>query len=220
MAHTFTVHSLPLHRILAVLDLLASDQAATCNLLILDQINQTIINLEWQIDEHHQLATQQFSLLLQHRSAHRIPQHVHNIEQLDCQCCQIRCRWPNHFPWPSQPIIVHASFSKSESSSLSSSLQTWYQWMPSYPHHPTLVPVALTSTTAPTPFPLMTTCSSQVYSQNYFKANAADCLQHFQVIPEEWWWGMAAFPIVVEEPDAKDNIFQWYYHWFINEGQD
>ena len=46
LAHTFTVHSLPLHRISAVLDLLASDLATTRNLLILDQINQTIVNLE------------------------------------------------------------------------------------------------------------------------------------------------------------------------------
>ena len=31
---------------------------------------------------------------------------------------------------------------------------------------------------------------------------------------------MAAFPIVVEDPKAEDNIFQRYYHWFINEGRD
>ena len=55
-AHTFTVHSLPLHRISAILNLLASDQATTHDLLILDQINQTIVNLEQQIDEHHSLA--------------------------------------------------------------------------------------------------------------------------------------------------------------------
>ena len=45
-AHTFAVHSLPLHRISAIFDLLTSDQAATRDLLILDQINQTIVNLE------------------------------------------------------------------------------------------------------------------------------------------------------------------------------
>ena len=66
----------------------------------------------------------------------------------------------------------------------------------------------------------MTTRSDRVYSQNQFEANAADCLCHLQTVPEERLRGTAAFPIVVENPDAEANIFQQYYHWFINEGQD
>ena len=219
-AHTFAVHSLPLHQISAILDLLASDQVTTRDLLILDQINQTIVNLEWQIDEHHRLAAQQFSVLLRHRLAQRIPQHIHNIEQPDCRRCWIQRRQPTPFPRSPQPIIVHASSSESESSSSSSSLQTRYQRMPSYLHCLTPVPVASTSSTAPPPFPLLTTCSSRVYPWNYFEANAADCLQHLRTVLEERRWGTAAFPIVVEEPDAEDDIFQQYYHWFINKGWD
>lgn len=54
-AHTFAVHTLLLHCISSILNLLASDPAATHNLLLLDQVNQTIVNLEWQLDEQHQL---------------------------------------------------------------------------------------------------------------------------------------------------------------------
>ena len=38
------------------LDLLLHDDAATQNLLMLDRINQTIVSLERQLDEHHRLA--------------------------------------------------------------------------------------------------------------------------------------------------------------------
>ena len=51
-------------------------------------------------------------------------------------------------------------------------------------------------------------------------ANAANCLRRLQMIPEERRQGTAAFPIVVKDPEAEDNIFQRYYHWFINEGHD
>lgn len=57
-AHTFAIHTLPFHRISSVLDLLASDKATTQDLLILDRINQTIVNLERQLDKNHWLATQ------------------------------------------------------------------------------------------------------------------------------------------------------------------
>ena len=40
------------------------------------------------------------------------------------------------------------------------------------------------------------------------------------MVPEERQWGTAAFLIVVESPEAKETVFQWYYHWFINEGRD
>ena len=45
-AHTFIIYTLPFDRISSILDLLASDEAATHDLLVLDQINQTIVNLE------------------------------------------------------------------------------------------------------------------------------------------------------------------------------
>ena len=45
-AHTFAVHTLPLHRISSIINLLASYPTATHDLLVLDQINQTIVNLE------------------------------------------------------------------------------------------------------------------------------------------------------------------------------
>ena len=96
-AHTFAIHSLPLHQISAILNLLASDQTATCDLLILDQINQTIVNLERQINKQHWLAMRQFSVLLQHRLASQIPQYIHDIEQPDCQCCCIRRQQPTPF---------------------------------------------------------------------------------------------------------------------------
>ena len=64
-AHTFAVHTLPFNNISSVLDLLTHDDAATQNLLILDQINQTIVGLERQLDENYRLATQHFSTLLQ-----------------------------------------------------------------------------------------------------------------------------------------------------------
>ena len=92
--------------------------------------------------------------------------------------------------------------------------------MPSYPRQSTPLPIPSTSTTAPPPFPWMTTRSDRVYPQNQFKANAADCLHCLQMVPEERLRGTAAFPNVVEDSNAEDNIFQQYYHWFINKGQD
>ena len=44
--HTFARYTLPFDQISFVLDLLASDEAATHNLLALDQINQLIVALE------------------------------------------------------------------------------------------------------------------------------------------------------------------------------
>ena len=222
-AHTFAVHSLPLHQISAVLDLLASDLAATSDLLILDQINQTIVNLEQQINEQHWLATRQFSVSLQHWSASQILQHIHDIKQPDCWRCQIWRQQPTPFAWcSSQLIMVHGSSSESgsSSSSSSSSAWNWYQQMASYPCHSTLILIASTSIATPPSFPQMTTRSNRVYPHNQFKANTSDCLCCLQTIPEEWLWGMAAFPIVVEDPEAKDDIFQQYYHWSINKGRD
>ena len=63
-AYTFAVYTLPFNNISSVLDLLAHDKTATHDLLILDQINQTIVGLERQLDENHRLATQQFLTLL------------------------------------------------------------------------------------------------------------------------------------------------------------
>ena len=57
-AHTFTIHTLPLHQISSIIDLLASDPVVTHDLLVLDQINQTVLNLEQQLDEQHHLAVQ------------------------------------------------------------------------------------------------------------------------------------------------------------------
>ena len=90
-AHTFAIHTLPFHRISSILDLLTSDEAATQDLLILDRINQTIVNLERQLNENHWLATQRFLALLQHRLAQRLPQYIHDIQQLDCGHCRL-CR--------------------------------------------------------------------------------------------------------------------------------
>ena len=77
-----------------------------------------------------------------------------------------------------------------------------------------------TSATRPPLFPPLTTRSGRVYPQNYFEANAADCLRRLQIILEERQQGTAPFPIVVKDPEADNDIFQWYYHWFINEGRD
>ena len=77
-AHTFAIYTLPFHRISSILNLLASDEAATHDLLILDQINQTIVNLERQLDENHQLAAQRLLILLQHRLVQQLPQYIHD----------------------------------------------------------------------------------------------------------------------------------------------
>ena len=225
LAHTFAIHTLPLHWISFIISLLASNPTATHDLLLLDQVNQTIINLEQQLDEQHQLTAWHFSTLLQHQSASQIPQRVHNIEQPDCQHCWIRRQQPTPFARHcSQQIVVHNSSSESGSSSsssfFSSSAGNQYQQMPSYSHHSTSIPITSTSTTALPSFPQMTMQSDRVYAHNQFEANVSDCLCCLQTVPEEQLGGTAAFPIVVEDPEAEDNIFQWYYHLFINKGRD
>ena len=83
------------------------------------------------------------------------------------------------------------------------------------------LPPAPSSSTMTLPlFPPLTTRSGQVYPRNYFEVNAADCLHCLQTVPEEQQWGTALFPIVVKAPEVEDDIFQRYYRWFINEGQD
>ena len=89
--------------------------------------------------------------------------------------------------------------------------------MPPYPRPSHLVP---STSVVPLPFPPLTTRSGQIYPRNHFKANAKDCLHHLQTVPEERRWGTSSFPIVVEAPEADDDIFQRYYQWFINEGRD
>ena len=220
-AHTFAIHTLPLHWISSIIDLLASNPAATWDLLVLDQINQTILNLEQQLDEQHCLAAQWFSILLTHQSASQIPQHIHNIEQPDCWHCWIQ-RWQptSYARQQSQPIIIHGSSSESDSSlSSSSSIQEQYRWMPSYPRQSPSIPVASTSALT-TSFPQMTTQSDWVLAQTWLEANAPDYFCQLQMILEEQRWGTAAFPIVVESPEAEETIFQRYYHWFINEGRN
>ena len=166
-AHTFAIHTLPLHWISSIIDILASNPIVTCDLLVLDQINQTILNLEQQLDEQHHLAAWQFSILLTHQSASWIPQHIHDIKQPDCWHCQI-------WQW-SQPIIIHGSSSKSDSLSSSSSIQEQYRQMPSYPHQSPAVPVASTSTPTMS-FPWMTTQSDWVLAWTWFEVNAPDYL--------------------------------------------
>ena len=51
--HTFARYTLPFEKISSILDLLASDEVATHDLLALDQINQSIVALERCLDEHH-----------------------------------------------------------------------------------------------------------------------------------------------------------------------
>ena len=63
-AHTFTKYTLPFNKISSILDLLASDKAATHDLLALDQINQLIVALERRLNEHHRLAALKFSSFL------------------------------------------------------------------------------------------------------------------------------------------------------------
>ena len=89
-AHTFAKYTLPFDKISSVLDLLASDEAATHNLLALDQINQLIVALERCLDKHHQLAALKFSFLLQHSIAPQLPQRIHDVQHLDCGHCRLR----------------------------------------------------------------------------------------------------------------------------------
>ena len=90
--------------------------------------------------------------------------------------------------------------------------------MPPYPRPSN--PIPSTSANTSLPFPPLTTHSGQVYPRNHFEANAEDCLRRLQMVPEERQWGTSHFPIVVEAPEAEDNIFQRYYRWFMNKGQD
>ena len=210
-AHTFAKYTLPFDKISSILDLFASDEAATHDLLALDQVNQSIVALEWQIDEHHRLATLKFSSLLQHLIAQRLP---HEKQQPDCGCCRLCQRQPTLFRCsPEQP----SSSSSSSTSSHSSSNRQRYWQMPPYPRPSHPVP---STSTIPLPFPPLTTRSGRIYPRNYFKANAEDCLHHLQTIPEERRWGTSSFPIVIEAPEADNDIFQRYYQWFINKGRD
>ena len=90
-AHTFAKYTLPFDKISSVLDVLASNEAVTCNLLALDQVNQSIVALERCLDEYHRLAALKFSSLLQHLIAQRLPQQIHDNQQPDCGRCQL-CR--------------------------------------------------------------------------------------------------------------------------------
>ena len=212
-AHTFAMYTLPFDRISFILDLLSSNKIATCDLLVLDQINQTIVNLEWQLDKNHCLAAQRFSALLQHWLAQQIPQRIHDAQQLDCG----RCRLCHQQPTPFQLAIPSSSDSASSSSFLTRN-RHWQ--MPSYPRRSNSNPVASTSWVAPTYFSPLTTWSGQVYPWDYFAEHAADVLCCLQTVLEERRWGTVDFPIVVEDPEAEDDIFMWYYHWFINKGCD
>ena len=78
-AHTFAFFTLPFNRISLILNLFASDEAATHDLLVLDWINQTIVNLERQLDKNHWLAAQRLLTLLQHQSAQQLPQYIHML---------------------------------------------------------------------------------------------------------------------------------------------
>ena len=214
-AHTFTRYTLPFDKISSVLDLLASDKVATHDLLALDQINQSIVALEFRLDEHHQLAALKFSSLLWHPIAQQLPQQIHNIQHPDCGHCQLWHRQPT--PFRRSPARTNSSPSSSPSSS-SSSTRRRYRQMLSYPRPSN--PIPSTSANTSLPFPLLTTRSSRVYPQNYFEANAKDCLHCLQTVPEERRWGTSHFPIFVEAPEVEDDIFQRYYQWFINEGRD
>ena len=122
-AYTFTRDTIPFNNISFALDLLTHDDAATQNLLILDQINQTIIGLERQLDEHRRLASQHFSSLLQRHSVQNFPQRFHDYLHPNCGCCRLRRRRPTPF---NSPI-------PSSSSSSSSSPSDRYRRLPSYP---------------------------------------------------------------------------------------
>ena len=220
-AHTFAVHTLPLYWISSIINLLASDPVATCDLLVLDQINQTILSLKQQLDKQHCLTAWHFSTLLSHQSASQIPQHIHDIEQPDCRHCQIQWWQPTPCArqW-SQPIIIIHCLSLT----------------------PCLLPLLLfgSNTGGCLPIPADPQPSQSPLSLlqlHLFHKWPHDLirfllklgsrrmpwtiyLRQLQTVPEERRWGTAAFPIVVESPEAEETIFQHYYHWFINKGQD
>ena len=204
-AHTFAIHTLPFNWISFVLNLLTNDDAATQNLLTLDRINKTIVGLEWQLDENHRLAAQHFSTLLRRQTAQHLPQRLHKHLNPDCGRCRLRCRRPTPFssPAPSSPSSTRSPSPPSTRN-----------------HRQRTSPYSRPLPSAPPPFPPLTTRSGRVYPQNYFEANAADCLERLQTVLEERRWGTAPCLIVVEAPEAEDDIFQRYYRWFINEGRD
>ena len=144
--------------------------------------------------------------MLRHLIAQQIPQQIHDNQQLDCGRCRLRCQQPTSF---CQPSAQTNSSPSSSSSSSSSSTRCHYRQMPPYPRPSNLVPSTLAN--IPLPFPPLTTCSGQVYPRNYFEANAKDCLRCLQTVPEEQRWGSSHFPIMVEAPEAEENIFQQYY---------
>ena len=186
-AYTFARDTIPFNNISFALDLLTHDDAATQNLLTLDRVNQAIIGLERQLDEHRLLATRHFSSLLQRHSAQHFPQRFHEYLYPNCGRCHLRRRRPTPFTSPIPP----SSFSSS-----SSSPPSRHQHSPSYQPQ------------------------SQRASRNYSAERLRDCLQRLQTIPEERQRGTREFPIVVEDPEAEDDVFVHYYHWFINEGRD
>ena len=156
-AHTFAMHTLPFDNISFALDLLLHDEAATQNLLALDWINQTIVGLEWQLDENHRLAAQQFSSLLRWQAAQHFPQWLHDHLHPDCGRCRLRRRIPTPFSSPAP--------SSSSSSSPSSLSARHYQQRPSPRTRP--LPSLPSSLTATLPLPPLTTRSGWVYPQNY-----------------------------------------------------
>ena len=183
-AYTFTRDTIPFNNISFALDLLTHDEAATQNLLVLDRVNQAIIGLERQLDEHRRLATRHFSSLLHQHSTQHFPQRFHEYLYPNCGRCRLRQRQPTPF---NSPI---------PSSSSSSSPPSRHQHFPSYQ------------------------TQSRRASRNYSAKRLRDCLQRLQTIPEECRRGTREFPIVVEDPEAEDDVFVLYYHWFINEGRD
>ena len=207
-AYTFAVHTLPFNNIYFVLDLLAHDDAATQNFLVLDQINQTIVGLEQQLDENHRLAAQHFLTLLQWQAAQHLPQRIHDAQNPNCGCCQLRCQQPTPFKQTISSLTLSSS-----SSSPSPSIRF-------HPYPGWTAPTPSTSQMAPFFPPPLTTRSGRVYPQNYLAERVEDCLHWLQTIPEEWQQGTRDFLIVVEDPEVDDDVFIWYYHWFINEGQD
>ena len=120
-AYTFARDTIPFNNISFALDLLTHDEAATQNLLILDRVNQAIIGLERQLDEHRQLATRHFSSLLQQHSAQHFPQRFHEYLYPNCGRCRLRRRRPTPF---NSPVPT--------SSSSSSSPPSRHQRFPSY----------------------------------------------------------------------------------------
>ena len=141
-----------------------------------------------------------------------LPQRLHDHLHPDCGHCQLCRRRPTPFSSPAP--------SSSSSLSSSPSPSAGRRHRQTSPCSRPLPPVPSSSTVTLPLFPPLTTHSRWVYPRNYFKANAANCLCRLQTVPEKQRWGTALFPIVVEAPEAEDDIFQHYYWWFINEGQD